>query len=88
MPSKRKAANGAVALCKSKGGQKCKVDIQYYNQCVASAWGEGDGGVFLSASGPDAEEVKQRALASCKRTSGGECEIFYTGCSQAELVQD
>lgn len=88
MTSKRKAVNGALSQCKSKGGQDCKVSLNYYNQCAALAWGEGDGGIFRASSGPDLEEVKTRALANCENSSGGACEIFYTGCSKAELVQN
>ncbi|MET4727341.1 hypothetical protein ABIE09_001135 [Lysobacter enzymogenes] len=86
--SKRKAFNTALAQCKSKGGTACVSNIEYFNQCVASATGPTSAGdyVFTSASAAKEAEASTYAMEDCKKNGVASCKIFYSGCSYPEQV--
>ncbi|MGO1072778.1 DUF4189 domain-containing protein [Lysobacter sp. CA199] len=87
--SKRKALNAALAHCKSKGGAACAKNIEYFDQCVASATGPGTSGgfVFTSASAAEEGQASTYAMEDCKKAGTTSCKIFYSGCSYPERVQ-
>ncbi|UHQ23838.1 DUF4189 domain-containing protein [Lysobacter sp. 5GHs7-4] len=87
MPSKRKAVDAALARCRDHGGTNCKISLEYHNQCAASAWGEGNGGTFVSFRAPSEKDAVSGALNQCGQDSGGACETFYSGCSSAQRVR-
>lgn len=86
--SKRKAFDAALAQCKSKGGAACVSNIEYYNQCVASATGPTPDGryVFTSASAAKEAQASTYAMEDCKKNGVTACKIFYSGCSYPEQV--
>lgn len=88
MTSKRKAASTAIGQCRSKGGQACKVNIDYFNQCAAFVYG-GLGEVvdYASSTGGSQGEAENRALTRCKTAAGVECKIFYSACSYPQRIQ-
>ncbi len=73
----RKARKAAIKLCRSNGGKKCKIALDYYNQCGALAWGADK---YVAYRGPIAEEVNKRGLESCNKLTSN-CQIYYMGCS-------
>ncbi|UZW63073.1 DUF4189 domain-containing protein [Lysobacter enzymogenes] len=83
MPSKRKAVSAALDRCRSHGGADCKISLEYNNQCAASAWGEGNGGTFVSFRGPTKNDAVSGALNQCGKDSGSTCEVF----TQAVVLQ-
>lgn len=86
--SKRKAFNAALAQCKAKGGTACTRNIEYYDQCVASATAPASSGfVFTSASAAKEDAASTYAMEDCRKAGGTECKIFYSGCSYPEQVQ-
>ncbi|MFK3649762.1 DUF4189 domain-containing protein [Lysobacter enzymogenes] len=77
MPSKRKAEKQALAHCRSKGGQNCKVEITYNNQCGVVAYG---GGHMNTASAATIEEASDIALRRCNDNAQS-CKIYFSDCS-------
>lgn len=71
------AESMALDECKKEGGADCEVDITYYNQCGAIAWGASDARTFRA----EAKEIASaHAIEACnKRTS--DCKIYYADCS-------
>ncbi|UNP27441.1 DUF4189 domain-containing protein [Lysobacter gummosus] len=88
MTSKRKAVNGALAHCRSKGGTACAINIDYSNQCAAIVYG-GGGEIVKSAAASAAttDEAEGLALKNCREAAGVECQVFYSGCSYPQRVQ-
>lgn len=80
-PSQAKKA--AVKVCRKKGGKRCELLIEYYNQCGALVWGDDR---YSGFSGPLPEEVSRRALASCAKETSN-CQIYYMGCSYPVEVE-
>ena len=74
---KRKARKAAIKLCRSNGGQKCNIAIEYSNQCGALAWGTDK---YVAYRGPVADEVKRRGVESCSKITSN-CQVYYVGCS-------
>lgn len=58
----------------------CKIQVAYYNQCVAVAWGDGGS---LWARSPDVKDAEEMALRSCENATAN-CDIYYSACSFAE----
>ncbi len=78
MASKRQAEKSALAECKAKGGNDCRVDIVYYNQCGAVASGGGHMGSARAATEREAVEI---AIATCEKGGGSNCQLYFMGCS-------
>ncbi|MCH7294310.1 DUF4189 domain-containing protein [Acinetobacter higginsii] len=81
--SKRQAEKAAIEECRKRGGGACKVDYTYHNQCVAVG---GNDAAANTASGPDLDEVKVRAVRNCEAQSNKKCIVFYSGCSMPVRV--
>lgn len=80
------ANQAALAQCQSTATNvksACKILHPFSNQCGAYAWG---GGRSTAESAVDLPTAKADALKECNRNAGSVCEIFYSGCSFAELV--
>ncbi len=70
--------------CQAQSRDKsCKLQVAYYNQCVAVAWGDGGS---LWARSPDAYDAEEMALSNCKQKTTN-CDIYYSACSYAERIQ-
>lgn len=48
--TKDEAENMALDECKKEGGSGCEIDLTYYNQCGAIAWGASDARTFRAES--------------------------------------
>jgi Domain of unknown function (DUF4189) len=73
----RKARKAAIKLCRKYGGKKCKIEVEYYNQCGTLVWGS-DKYVTYRGSVPD--EIIKRGMESCNRLTSN-CQVVYMGCS-------
>lgn len=82
-PSKRKAKKGAIDECQKRGGEKCKVLRTFKNQCAAMIAGEG---LSATASAPTKWEAIQIGTRMCQESGGGECRVYWSGCSRAWRV--
>lgn len=77
MRTKRQAEKMASDDCVKEGGKNCVIDLAYYDQCAAVAWGTG---YVTTASAETKEQASSRAAETCgKRTSA--CRIYYSECS-------
>jgi hypothetical protein len=81
--SKSEAVNAAMNDCIAHGGQQCKVQLAYYNQCAAIAWGDTS---YITYGGPTKENAELLALHSCGKATTN-CKIVYTACSLPARVQ-
>lgn len=89
--SKKEAVSAALAECAELGGRKCKVAIEYRNQCAALAGPKssefretGVGTVAFRA--PKEQEARSNAIAGCQAQGRGlECQLIYSGCSMSEF---
>jgi hypothetical protein len=75
--SSSKAKQVAIKQCRTNGGKKCKILIEYNNQCGSLAWG--DNGAIASR-GPIVEEVMKQSIAACSEKTSN-CQVYYSGCS-------
>jgi Domain of unknown function (DUF4189) len=73
----RKARKAAIKICKSHGGKKCKIELEYYNQCGALVWGNNK---YVTYRGPVPDQVIKRGVDSCSKLTSN-CQVFYMGCS-------
>lgn len=77
--SRRDANAAAMQRC----GADCEIEMTYYNQCAAIAWGTGR---YSVNSGADSNEASKRAMKSCGK-GASDCKIVLTECSLPERVQ-
>lgn len=84
MGSRESAEQQAMSDCQAQSRDKnCKLQIAYYNQCVAVAWGDAGS---LWARSPDVQDAEETALSNCQQKTT-HCDIYYSACSYAERVQ-
>jgi hypothetical protein len=82
--SKSAASAESLQRCTSKSNsQHCEVQLAYYNQCAALAWGTR----FYGISGAvDTNQAKEHALERCAK-GAVDCKIVYSTCSLPVRVQ-
>ena len=76
--SKRKAKNEAMADCRAKGGQNCRINLIYDNQCAVVVAGTGYG---RSQGGATVEIAAAYGLRMCEKAGIKDCQIYYKACS-------
>lgn len=78
MKSKRAAEKAALKECKSDGqGAACKIEMTYFNQCGAVAWGND---FFQTARAVSIEDASRIAMNICEDKTQN-CRVYYSGCS-------
>ena len=83
MRTKSQAEKAALDDCVKEGGKNCVIDLSYYDQCAAVAWGTD---YVTTASAETKEQASSRASETCgKQTSA--CKIYYSECSFPVRVQ-
>ncbi len=83
IPSRNEATDIAVKTCQKNGGQDCKVELTYHNQCAAIAWGTNS---HVVSNAPYIDTVKANAMRACSQRTQ-DCKIVYSECSYAVRVQ-
>lgn len=83
MSSERKARKAALTSCKETGGQKCKVDMTYSNQCAVTVVGKK---THLSQGAATVEDATDIGLRRCREVDD-DCRVYYAACSLPELVR-
>jgi hypothetical protein len=84
--SEESAKDGSILQCEESASVKpalCGIVLTYYNQCVVFVWGSGKGEAH---SAIDIPKATHNAIANCSLYSD-ECEIIYSNCSYAKLVE-
>ena len=84
--SQARARRTAVKRCKERGGEKCKVDLAYHNQCAVVAWssenGEPVGGAAVFQGAESIKIASEHAIPLCSSIrGGGECTVVYSNCT-------
>ncbi|WP_425493983.1 DUF4189 domain-containing protein [Lysobacter gummosus] len=76
--NKRAASKDAVSECKSRGGDKCKVEFTYRDQCVVTIAGD------TGSNHGHAESVElatQLGMDACAKRGDTNCHVYYQACS-------
>ncbi|ALN58159.1 hypothetical protein GLE_2811 [Lysobacter enzymogenes] len=84
--NRRRARKEALQHCQSKGGTDCKEVLWYSNGCAAVVWGPSKSGQGFTME-TRSQATLGAAVASAKQacapnSASGECEVFYSGCSE------
>lgn len=79
MSSKQEAQRAALAQCRAKGGQKCEVDLIYYNQCAVMILGNK---TYNTASAQTIERAAELGMKTCNADDTN-CRVYYSDCSLA-----
>ncbi|WP_228131908.1 DUF4189 domain-containing protein [Acinetobacter sp. 1000160] len=84
--SKKEAKSSAIQECINRGGakSKCEITLIYYNQCAAVVAGLNG---TISSHAPSVENAVQQAMNKCNAEKGGQCRVYYSGCSYPEQIQ-
>lgn len=80
--SKRAAKREAVDSCRRFGATGCKFIRAYENECVVVVRPSARGDRAVVESGLTVDAASSVALAKCAKSSGLECKIAYSGCTQ------
>ncbi|MCU4576462.1 DUF4189 domain-containing protein [Acinetobacter courvalinii] len=81
--SKKEAERLALAECKAKGGENCKVQLAYHNQCGVMTIGTKR---LFTASAGTVEEAKEFGLALCQKKDTN-CSVYYSACTEPRFVK-
>lgn len=84
MGDKRAAESAALSQCVRNGGQNCKVEMSYNNQCAVLVTGDKKYLVQSAASIPEATDF---GIKKCSQDDVN-CRVFYSGCSQPKFVNN
>lgn len=76
--SKRDATKDAVSECKSRGGDQCKVEFTYRDQCVVTIAGDTWAN---NGYGESIEVATQFGMNACEKRGDTNCHIYYQACS-------
>ncbi|WP_082559512.1 DUF4189 domain-containing protein [Lysobacter sp. Root559] len=82
--SKRRAKKQALAECRAKGGQDCRINLVYGNQCAVVIAGIG---YSRSQEGPTVEIAAAYGLKICGEAGIKDCQVYYKACSLPVQVQ-
>jgi len=81
--SKAEAERLALADCKNKGGQSCKVQIAYHNQCGVMIIGD----KFLgTARAETIDKASALGIKNCQ-VSDTNCRVYYSACTEPRFVK-
>ena len=83
MSSRRKAEKAALSECGAKGGNNCKIDLAFHNQCAVLVTGD-IGHLIQSAA--TVEEATRLGVEKCNE-SDANCRAFFSACSLPEVVR-
>lgn len=75
--SKQEAENTALIDCQAKGGDNCRVDLTYYNQCGVMILGSSK---LNTARAATIEEATQIGMEICAAADTN-CRVYYSDCS-------
>lgn len=84
MPDEQAAVQAALNDCRAKGGgDGCKLDISYYNQCAVLVTGNR---VYNTSSAATVEQAAKMGINKCAKEDMN-CRVFYSACSKPQFVR-
>lgn len=82
--SKSAAKREALADCRAKGGQDCRINLVYGNQCAVVIAATG---YSRSHGNATVEIAAERGMKLCEAEGFGNCQIYYKACSLPVQVE-
>jgi hypothetical protein len=82
--SRAQAEQLALADCRAKGGNDCRVEAAYINQCAAMIVGDKHHG---SASAATIDQAISLGIKACANGGDTNCHVYYTGCSLPQRIE-
>ncbi|MGN6226799.1 MAG: DUF4189 domain-containing protein [Dyella sp.] len=83
LSTREDAERAALADCRAKGGNPCRPEIAYDNECAVLV--VGDNGYNASADTTLGKAI-EFGMHNCKESGNTNCHIYYSGCSLPKLV--
>lgn len=83
MANEHLAESTALAECRKKGGNPCKVETTYSNQCSALVTGDKVFVVRLGSSEQDAANLGMQKCAS----EDTNCRVYFSSCSKPQFMK-
>ena len=83
MSSEQEARRAALAQCRAKGGEKCEIDLTYYNQCAVMILGNK---TYNTASAQTIERATLLGMKTCNADDTN-CRVYYSDCSLARRTR-
>ena len=84
MKNRRNAEKDAMKQCKAQGGgNSCRIEITYHNQCGVIAWGDN---YYHIIRAPTERQATELALEYCSRKTNN-CRVFHADCSYPVRVR-
>ncbi len=80
--SEEDAWQEVLGKCNASGATDCKVDMTYFNPCVAMALPSAGVGNSSIYTGKDEKTAGARAMESCERRQGAVCKVTFTECTE------
>lgn len=77
MNKERDAQKEAINRCMQNGGEKCKIEKVYYNQCISMVAGKN---FYFIQTDYTEQLVSARGMARCT-TETTNCFVYYSACS-------
>ncbi len=78
------AGKVALADCKAKGGgDGCRLDIVYHNQCAVLVTGDK---LYNTSSAGSIERAAEISMADCKKHDKN-CRVYYSACTEPRFVK-
>jgi len=84
MISKNEAEQAALAVCQSKGGLLCKVNLSYDNECAVLVVGATGYNVSANVT---LDKAIQHAMKVCGADGDKTCQVYYSACSLPVQIQ-
>ncbi|WP_426702130.1 DUF4189 domain-containing protein [Rhodanobacter sp. Col0626] len=74
----------AIAICQSKGGTKCKLDVTYHNKCAAIVVGQA---AHITTTAETLNKAVDKAMKKCNSTDDSSCHVYYSDCSRPGWIK-
>ena len=74
----------ALSECHEQKGGICKIEMSYYNQCVAMIVGDKAHNVSHAAT---LDKVVQFGIQVCTNAGDTHCHVYYSACSLPKRIQ-
>ncbi|QQP96800.1 DUF4189 domain-containing protein [Lysobacter enzymogenes] len=78
-----KAEKNALANCRKQGGEACRMEISYHNQCIGFVVGKTK---YFVRADYSLDLAVSNSLDKCTKENEG-CRLIYSSCSLPERVR-
>ena len=84
LSSRRAAEHAALADCKAKGGQNCKLETWYSNGCAVLVVGDH---VYNVTSESTLDKAISLGMKTCSEGGVTGCHVYHSACSPPQLIE-